>query len=106
MHLSALSLHELGEETRLAAHASIRVYGGCHPGSRKVGFMVIGVYDLRASNTGPPGCQKSASITTVKVLDFTEQNRHLNLALKTHFGGTELVSKLPVSKALQTEQIS
>ena len=76
------------------------------PGSRKVGFMVIGVYDLRASNTGPPGCQKSASITTVKVLDFTEQNRHLNLALKTHFGGTELVSKLPVSKALQTEQIS
>ena len=77
-----------------------------NPGSRKVGFMVIGVYDLRASNTGPPGCQKSASITTVKVLDFTEQNRHLNLALKTHFGGTELVSKLPVSKALQTEQIS
>ena len=68
--------------------------------------MVIGVYDLRASNTGPPWCQKSASITTVKVLDFTEQNRHLNLALKTHFGGTELVSKLPVSKALQTEQIS
>ena len=42
------------------------------PSSRKVGFMVIGVYDLRASNTGPPECQKSTYFSMVKVLGFIE----------------------------------
>ena len=50
---------------------------GGYPGSRKVGFMVIGVYDLRASNIGPPECQKKAYFSMVKVLGFTEQNRQL-----------------------------
>ena len=39
--------------------------------------MVIVVYDLRASNTGPPGCQNNAYFPMVKVLGFTEQNRQL-----------------------------
>ena len=49
-----------------------------------LGSMVVGVYDLRASNIGPPGCQKNHHLCSAKMLYFATQKRWRQPARKPH----------------------
>ena len=63
------------------------------------------VHDFLTFDPGPLGYRKKVCFFWGKMFHSAGENRSLQYGLENHFKVTDLVSKLPVSKASQNKQL-